>query len=371
MAIDGATIGQRILEARARAGLTQADLARAAGLERSAIAKIELGVRRVTASELAQIAEHLGRRLDWFVTPSPDTVVSHRVRQDSAGETSSIDLELETIARDVELVASLEPGLLDRTIDPVDPPDSIRQADELSARAREWCGVNPVEPFLDLVGAFADVGLLAFSERLSGDTADAGTILLEKGAVSLINSESKVGRRRIALAHEFGHYLVADDYTVDWRVTDHSASQRNEVLLERFARSLLLPETALREYWAQRIENDDVRTAALRTASHFRVDMSTLARRLQELGAATNGDLAQVRDTKTTKADIVELNLLVPYDLEETSLPRRYELAILRLYRNEKISGERALQLLRGTHDDSGLPILPPVSASEIWQVTS
>lgn len=47
--VDYGTIGRRIADARGRAGLTQEELARAIGLDRSALAKIETGIRRVTA----------------------------------------------------------------------------------------------------------------------------------------------------------------------------------------------------------------------------------------------------------------------------------------------------------------------------------
>jgi len=105
--------------------------------------------------------------------------------------------------------------------------------------------------------------------------ADAGTILLRQGGVCLINSHNKVGRRRLALAHELGHYLIADDYTIDWRVADQHASDI-EARLDRFGRVLLLPETGVRSSWARAFETHDLREAAVLVASDYRVDMATL-----------------------------------------------------------------------------------------------
>ena len=86
---------------------------------------------------------------------------------------------------------------------------------------RAFCGISTdwiaEQPIRRLTDAVSGIGLLAFSRDVGKDTADAGTILLRRGGVSLINSHMKVGRRRLALAHELGHYLVADDYTVDGR----------------------------------------------------------------------------------------------------------------------------------------------------------
>ncbi|MEV6981638.1 helix-turn-helix transcriptional regulator [Sphaerisporangium sp. NPDC051017] len=59
---EGDRIGQRITEARHRKGLTQAQLAVAISIDRSALAKIENGSRRVTALELSRIADTLGER---------------------------------------------------------------------------------------------------------------------------------------------------------------------------------------------------------------------------------------------------------------------------------------------------------------------
>jgi transcriptional regulator with XRE-family HTH domain len=51
--------GERIATACNRAGLTQAELASAISVDRSALTKIEIGSRRVSALELTRIAEAL------------------------------------------------------------------------------------------------------------------------------------------------------------------------------------------------------------------------------------------------------------------------------------------------------------------------
>lgn len=77
MAGDSTAIGRRIAEARHRAGLTQNDLAAVVQMDRSSLAKAEIGDRRVTAMELARIAEALSTRIEWFVDRTPDAIVSH------------------------------------------------------------------------------------------------------------------------------------------------------------------------------------------------------------------------------------------------------------------------------------------------------
>lgn len=153
----------------------------------------------------------------------------------------------------------------------------------------------------------------------------------------MVNSNRAVGRRRLAMAHGFGHFLLADEYSVDWRVGVWPDSQRNEWLIDVFARALLLPADSLGSRWTELKARESIRDSAVRAASEFRVDMSTLAVRLSELGRASEEELLLVRAATTTRADIIEHDLLVPHDLEGTALPRRYEKAVLALYRSERI----------------------------------
>jgi Zn-dependent peptidase ImmA (M78 family)/transcriptional regulator with XRE-family HTH domain len=367
--VDSETIGRRVAEARARAGLTQFDLARAVGLDRSALAKVEIGTRRVSALELARIADETGEAFEWFVTDPAPAIVSYRTGVGSP-VTSSIDRLIEQLARDVELVQEL--GALDVTdFETSDPLADADQAARLAASARAMLGIDLAAPVTDLVGPLADFGLFVFAQNLGADAPDSATTLLHRGGVSVVNSDRAVGRRRLAVAHELGHYLLADEYTVDWRVGAWPDSQRNEWLIDVFARAFLLPAGSLGSRWAELKARESIRDSAVRTASEFRVDMSTLAARLSELGLASGEELSSIRAASTTRADIIEHDLQVAHDLEDTALPRRYEKAVLTLYRSERISVDRAVELLRGTTDDAALPPLPPVHESEIWKFVS
>jgi hypothetical protein len=96
--------------------------------------------------------------------------------------------------------------------------------------------------------------------------------------------------------------------------------------------------------------------------------MATLARRLLELEIVDSGDASKIRSIRTTRGDIVELDLVVGEELVPPSLPREYILSILRLYRSESISTARTLDLLLDTWDADMLPDLPERAEDEIWQ---
>lgn len=365
---DEKVLGARVREARELAGLTQGELGSRVDLDRTAVNKIESGIRKVTALELSDIAAALGVRMSSFFAEPIPALVSHRSAQGLDTADSKIDRLLAKIASDVEFVNTLAPaelGLPDESVE-LPPPASLADADDLAVQARKMLGLDAKEAVHELVNRVATIGLLAFAFDLGVDTADAGTILLRHGAVTLINSQNKVGRRRLALAHELGHFLVADEYTVDRRVTDSHPGDI-ESRLDRFARSLLLPEPGVREAWS-RHEPRSPREAAVLLASEFRVDMATLARRLDELGMVDSGGAAQVRGVTTTRADIVEFGLYVPTDLEGTTLPIPFQKAVLRAFRDERISRERALELLYATFHDDDLPPLRERREDEMWK---
>lgn len=363
-------IGARVAEARAERGVTQAQLATSIGMDRTALAKIESGSRRVAAVELVAIARELRQRVEWFVEEAPPALASYRNAQPEVA-VQSIDTELDSLVRDAEFVTSRCPELVTGQPEPLPCPNTGEEAETLAISARRFLGLEPAQPAHDLSRLVASLGLLVFAVDL-GEGADAGTVLLRRGGVALVNGHWRVGRRRLAAAHELGHYLVADQFSLDWRVT----APENEGIeggLDRFARAVLLPGEDLRKRWAEwlRAPEETWRDAAVRAASHYGTDMATLARRLVEVGLVGGGRAADIRRVHTKQADIVEKNLVVRDELAPVSLPRVYEQAVLKLYRHEVITDDRALGLLRGTFDRDSLPELPPVSETEIWEVTS
>ncbi len=92
--------------------------------------------------------------------------------------------------------------------------------------------------------------------------------------------------------------------------------------------------------------------------------MSTLSRRLTELGVASAEEAAVVRSTRTRQADIVEHALPVPQDLVPPEFPGAYVKAVLNAYRSEEISAARAIGMLPDTWAEDDLPDLPRLSGS-------
>ena len=327
--------------------MTQAQLAAAVSVDRLAITRIENGTRRVTALELAHIADAVGERLEWLVREShPPSIVSRRDRQDPGAGSTVIDRVVEQVIRNVEFVARHDDRWPRVSFTPLRRPAGVTAVESAAADVRARLGLDSREPLLDVAAAALRLGLLPFSLDLGRETADGASVLLESGGVSLVNGQRQSGRRRLTQAHELAHYVFADEYEVDWRVAEQRRTLRPGSPAATVSLvALLLPEQGLREAWAAARGRDGHRTAAVRLGSAFAVDMSTLSRRLGELGLANESELAAVRAVRTTRADIVEMDLVVREELVPPSLPRPYEEAVLRLYRSEhdlRRPGDRA-----------------------------
>ncbi|MDT0278160.1 helix-turn-helix domain-containing protein [Blastococcus goldschmidtiae] len=371
MAVDSSTLGARIRDARDRAGLTQAELATATSLDRSSLAKIESGARRVSALELARIADAVGARIEWFLEEVAPAILSHRNREEPGAASPAIDALLERLARNVEFL-QLHGNLPLADLDVIERPATDADADEAAARARSLLGLDEHEPVLDLDSASPAAGLLLFSIELGSDTADAASIALRSGGLAVVNGSQQVGRRRLAAAHELGHHLFADEYTIDWRVTAGIDAAPWEARVDRFARALLLPHLGVERTWRQLVDSSDaLRVAAVRMASLFRVDMATLSRRLGELGLVTAGESRTIRQVSTTRADIIDYNLVPRDELASPTLPKPYIKAVLDLYRSDVIAAARAIDLLLDTWAEEDLPVPPQLSAEAVWGFVS
>lgn len=69
-----AMIAARIREARKVAGLSQGQVAKMLGLHRPSVSEMEAGNRRVSADELARMAELFDVEVSWLLGDAPDIV---------------------------------------------------------------------------------------------------------------------------------------------------------------------------------------------------------------------------------------------------------------------------------------------------------
>lgn len=347
---DWKQVGDQVSQAREDAGLTQEDLARQIGLERTALAKVEKGRRGLSSLELARLAESLGRSIQWFVTASPPAVVSRRASQ--LKPPNAIDLLVESFARDVELLIELK-ALKPRKLTPDPVPQSHDEAESLAAAARKRARV-PAGPLDNLLAVADRLGLYAAVADESTELPDGAYVAIEGAGAAVINGGHDSGRRRFTLAHELGHHLTADEYSTDTDIAE--SRDEREKLINTFAIHFLMPRASIKGAWHKYAEDHDPRAAAIRIAADYRVSWSAACTQLATLGLIDRELDSQLRAEPPRKADYIELDVYIVEDLQPPSISPTFAKAVIRAYRAGKLNADRAAELARGTMSAEDLP---------------
>lgn len=346
---DAVFIGERISQARDEFGLTQADLGSRVGLDRTAIAKIETGRRKVSAAELVRLAGVLDRSIDWFVVDSPPAVVSRRA--DPAAQGSLLlDRRIDRLARDIEYLEREHILRVPADGQRLPLPQSYEEAEAAAARVRQWVDV-PTGPLLDLQSRCEAIGLLAFSLALGDDGRDAAYVSADHWGVALVNGSVDPGRRRFNLAHELGHHVFADAYAPETVV---SPGNETEKLINVFVVHLLLPHADVERAWED--FTAEHRLAAVWLAAHHRASWTAVCSQLKNVGLIDEEERNRFASNPPSAADFLQVGERWEAELDPPSVPRDYGRRVLSAYRSGRLSAERAVDLLWGTVTENDLP---------------
>lgn len=345
-------LGSRLADARKATGLTQADLAREVGLDRTAVTKIESGARGVDSLELSRIATALGRPVDWFLVPSPPLVASRRAALDVSNERPA-DVLLELLARDVEQMVAMGTFRLPVVEHPTGTVTTVADAERAARTAREFLE-QPDGPLRNLLRASELLGVVAASLDLHDDKLDGSYVALDRGGVALINGGAPSGRRRFTLAHELGHHVLADSYSAEWIVA--AEDEDRERLVSAFAIHFLMPRDSVVRRWTELDGREDARRAAIVLGAEFAVSWTAVCAQLRNLELISDGVRRKLVEQRPSKADLLELQVFIEEDLLPPSLSPGFSSAVVKAYRKHKLSRERAVELLRGTVEARDLP---------------
>ncbi len=97
---------ERLKEARKLAGLSQGHVAKILGLHRPSVSEMEAGNRRVSADELARLAEIYDVSVAWLVGESPDTLDAQDPRLELAARELT-KLKPDDLERLLKLLAAM------------------------------------------------------------------------------------------------------------------------------------------------------------------------------------------------------------------------------------------------------------------------
>ena len=96
----------RLREARKLAGISQGNVARIMGLHRPTVSEIEAGNRRVSANELARLAEVYDVSVSWLLGQTPETIDPQDPRLELAARELT-KLKPEDLDRLLKLLAAM------------------------------------------------------------------------------------------------------------------------------------------------------------------------------------------------------------------------------------------------------------------------
>lgn len=350
-------IGEHLRSARLALGVTQAQLGEQLGLDRTAVAKVESGTRKLDALELFRAADALGLSVGHLVRRPPAAVVSRRAARAEADTGSSRD-EFRSEARlqswlwDVRQLADL--GVLrprpPLRISGVDGEEAARSA---AADVRRMIGVGT-----DALGAMVAVGEQCGVYILAAELPGEGASLAESDlAVAVVSSTIEPGRRRTTAAHELGHQVLGDEYSADLGVS--TSRDDRERVVDAFAAELVLPLAAVRGRWPAAAEEVTCRAAAVQIAAEYRVSWSLLLRQVQHAGLLPAEWRHAWRTQTPTRAEFLASPEGPPRpDLSAGEVPPSYAAAVLSAYRRWDIGPHRAVEMLHGQVSEDELPVL-------------
>lgn len=350
--MDKVVLGRRLYEARDLAGMTQESVARAVGLDRTAIVLLEKGERNLKVPELVEIAQVLGRPLSYFVEPPVPAAVSRRSAPHTAHDsTRALDVAIDQFASDMR--GLLELGLAA----PVSRDEGTRVPrthDEAESTAADFRTKASLDsgPIAELGRACESFGLYTFAAHFGESGPDGGCVEVDadKGSVgvAVINGDAASGRRRMTLAHELGHWLFGDAY-------DTQASPDSEQMINSFAIHFLAPRAGVTKVWTE--HNDrSIRDGALAVGVAFRLSWSAAISQLRNSGLISHEERGRLGTNEPRWGDYLRLGLTWNDELAYPYLSPGFIAACLTGYTSSKLTEARVLELLRGLLSADDLP---------------
>lgn len=295
-------LGERLRRARLAAGRTQGEAGRAAGLDDTAIAKIERGKRGAGALEVKRLASLYGVSTDDLLEdPIAEGLVPLTMALRSI---EALGPKVERMKRQMQRLVSDDRWLREgeqsagdawESLAP-DIPQGLRDY-ERGYRAADLFRVHYElgdSPVPDLAMLADEVGVVVARMPLGDAGSPDGCSALDPetgAAYILINSDKSRVRRRFTIAHELGHLVVGHlqpgEMVLDETLTEKDPKEREA---NAFAAGLLMPAEGVRgsvERLMNRLGEDDPVGWIVWLADSFGVSEEAAAYRLVNIGLTT------------------------------------------------------------------------------------
>lgn len=225
--------GLRIKQAREKALLTQAGLAKAVSVSQPMIAHIEQGLKQCSSELADKIAESTGMRREFLCRSSGPTLplgsMLFRARADTSAKKFAQTHAIANIVLEIFVDLAEKFQLPSVKLQPI-----AATPEEAAARTRTMLGLDDSSPIPHLMRAFEKAGgvILALPE-LEGREAFA--VWEGNRPIIGIGPSANGDRLRFSMAHEIGHLILHNSPT---------AMAQAEKEAHRFAGELLAPREA-------------------------------------------------------------------------------------------------------------------------------
>ena len=294
-------IGQNIQEARYRAGMSQADLAERLSVHRSALSRMEAGVRAVTAVELARISAVLDVSVSNLLAPREGLQVSPRTSRLllRASHVTEDDHQQLNWALHLWSITGerLPPG---RHVGPARRPRflSSAQVGELYADlTREAVGLRAGDSVQGLSKIAMELGVAVAVARMPSRSNVAGCSIMGDGRASLalVNSNHPESRQRFTLAHEIAHHILhrnSEAIACQEAAVRRGRPPTPEFEADVFASAFLMPRRAIRNLARTQ---PSAPTLLQEIQARFGTSRSATLARLRGLNVITESDARSLR----------------------------------------------------------------------------
>jgi len=331
-------IAQRIRQARLARGLSQSELAEAAGgISKQAISYYEAGDDVPRSSVLMRLAEALNVQLDYFFR-SVTIELGEPAYRKHCKLTKSAMAKLESRVQDeveryVETESLFDPNSVKAFKRPPGFSRAIQEPEDvecLGVKLRQhWLvGMDPIDNLTELLEDQAvKVIYVDEDEHFDGCAYPNGNV-----PVIVVNHDKPGDRLRFNLAHELGHLLLK--FLEEWD------DKQIERAARRFAGAFLVPkDVACRELGRDRVRISTLELMELKRK--YGMSMQAWIMRAKQLGIIT--EYAYEKLWREFGARGWRKNEPVKYKKEEST---RHKRLVARAYESDMISESRAAELL-------------------------
>lgn len=352
-------LGARIRQARENRGLTQDQVAQHLGVARTTVVAMEKGERRVRAEELVELASLYGRSLSSLLQGGePIEGFSVQLRglvtpSAAQPELQSAIEEFQALCEDYLQLEKVRSAPLGKRYPPpyeIDQLDPSQAAEDVAAEERRRLGLGD-GPLLNLREVLEDaVGLRVFLLELPARVAGMYSFSEELGGCIALNLDHPPERRRLSLAHEYGHFLTS---RFRGEILEEGRYERKpfpEVFAETFGRAFLMPAAGLRRQFLA-LKRDrkgfTTRSDLCRLAYSFDVSAEATVRRLEELQLVPAGLWERLRIEGFKVREAMQILGLSPSSRHDERLPARFRTLAVESWQEGDLTEGQLARVLR------------------------